>query len=152
VHISAKADYAVRAMLTLAEAGTDERVTVDRLVTSQGLPRKFLEAIMSELRRAGLVQSRRGPEGGFTLARPANEVSVADVLRVIDGPLAEVRGLRPERAAYTGSAEHLGAVWVAARAGLRSVLEAVTLAHITSGELPPDVSALLKDPDVWQPH
>jgi Rrf2 family protein len=152
VHISAKADYAVRAMLTLAEADPDERVTVDGLVASQGLPRKFLEGIMSELRRAGLVHSRRGAQGGFRLAKPASEVSVADVLRVIDGPLAEVRGVRPERAAYAGSAENLGAVWVAARASLRAVLDRVTLAHIVNGELPPEVSTLLTDPEAWAPR
>jgi Rrf2 family protein len=136
-------------MLTLAEVGPDGRRTVDQLVASQGLPRKFLESIMNELRRAGLVTSRRGSEGGFMLARPATEVTVADILRVIDGPLAEVRGLRPERAAYCGSAEHLGEVWVAARASLRAVLDEVTLAHIITGRLPPEVAALLTDPAVW---
>lgn len=151
MHISAKADYAVRALLVLATAD-GARLTVEQLVDSQELPRKFLESILGELRRAGLVTSRRGTEGGFTLSRPAATISVADVLRAVDGPLAEVRGLRPEQAVYRGPATHLGTVWIAARASLRSVLEQVSLADIADGALPAGITALTADPDTWLPH
>ena len=148
MHISAKADYAVRAMLIVADGG-GERVKAEELAETQQLPRKFLESIMGELRRAGLVVSQRGPDGGFVLGREPARISVADVMRAVDGPLAEVRGMRPERAVYTGSAEPLGAVWVAVRASLRGVLEAVTLADILDGNLPAAVTALTSDPDAW---
>lgn len=148
MYISAKADYAVRALLILAEPGTG-RTTVEQLVASQGLPRKFLEAIMSELRRGGLVSSRRGVDGGFALARPAADITIADVLRAVDGPLAEVRGERPEQTIYSGSAEHLGTVWVAVRASLRAVLENITLDQVITGELPPAIGSLIADPDAW---
>lgn len=151
VHISAKADYAVRALLILATSD-DGRTTVDQLVRAGNLPRKFLESIMSELRRAGLVTSRRGPDGGFALARPASKITVADILRAVDGPLAEVRGLRPESTSYSGSAEHLGAVWVAVRASLRAVLEHVTLDDLTTGRLPSVIIDLTGDPDAWVAH
>lgn len=148
MHISAKADYAVRALLTLATVH-DQRMTIEELVASQGLPRKFLEAIMRELRLAGIVVSHRGAGGGHRLAGPADAISVADVLRAVDGPLAEVRGLRPECAAYTGSAQHLGTVWVAVRASLREVLEVVTIAEIVDGDFPAEVRRLISDPDAW---
>lgn len=148
MHISAKSDYAVRAMLTLAarDAG---RVTVEQLVESQALPRKFLESIMGDLRRAGLVISKRGSDGGFQLARPPEAITIADVLRAVDGPLAEVRGLRPEEANYQGSAAHLNTVWVAVRAALRTVLDTVTLADVLADELPGPVRALTEDPSAW---
>ena len=148
MHISAKTDYAVRAMLIIAE-GRGGRVKAEDLALAQGLPRKFLESILGELRRAGLVASWRGPDGGFVLGRDAADISVADVMRAVDGPLAEVRGLRPEQTVYTGTAEPLGAVWVAVRASLRAVLEAVTIAHILDGPLPDAVTGLTSDPDAW---
>lgn len=151
MHISAKVDYAVRALLVLA--GSDERaVPTDVLAASQALPRQFLHNILNQLRRSGLVSSQRGSEGGYRLARPPSEISVADVIRAVEGPLAGVRGDRPEAAVYTGSAEHLQEVWVAVRASLRSVLENVTLADVVSGHLPPVVRELTADPDAWLPR
>ena len=149
MHISAKAEYAMRAMLTLADTPVGA-MTADRLASAQDLPVKFLENILVELRRGGLVISQRGAEGGYRLARPADEITAADVLRQVDGPLAGVRGVRPEAAVYAGPAAHLQAVWVAARASLRSVLEEVTLADIVAGRFPEPVAALIADPDAWQ--
>ncbi len=148
VYISAKVDYAVRALCTLAAA--DERpVTAETLARSQGLPAKFLESILNDMRRAGLLLSQRGAEGGYRLSRPAALITVADVIRPLDGPLAEVRGLRPEAANYEGAAEHLQDVWIAVRASLRAVLEQVSIADIVSGELPRSVAKLVTDPDAW---
>lgn len=148
MHISARTDYAVRALLILAAAGTGT-VTGQALAVEQQLPQKFLEAILADLRRAGLVRSRRGPVGGYSLARPAAEISVGDVVRAVDGPLAVVRGERPEQAVYAGAAEHLGTVWVALRAAVRSVLDEVSLAEVLSGELPADVQDLVRQPGAW---
>jgi Rrf2 family protein len=150
VHITAKAEYAMRALLTLA-AEDGGPLTADRLAAAQSLPVKFLENILVDLRRGGLVRSQRGAEGGYRLARPAKEITPADVLRLMDGPLADVRGVRPEAANYDGPAEHLQEVWVAARASLRSVLDNVTLADIVSGKLPRSVSKLTADPQAWAP-
>ena len=149
MHISAKAEYAMRALLTLAAEPEGGPLTADRLAAAQALPVKFLENILVDLRRAGLVRSQRGAEGGYRLARPAEEITAADVLRLIDGPLAEVRGARPEQSNYQGPAEHLQDVWVAARAALRSVLEHVTLADIASGKLPKQIARMAADPDAW---
>jgi Rrf2 family protein len=151
VYISAKVDYAVRALCTLADAG-DRPVTAEALASSQGLPAKFLESILNDMRRAGLLHSQRGAEGGYRLSRPAKSISVADVIRPLDGPLAEVRGLRPEAANYDGSAEHLQSVWIAVRASLRAVLEQVSIADIVSGQLPKSVQKLTTDPDAWLSH
>ena len=151
MHISAKVDYAVRALLALAAAGS-EAVPAEVLATTQELPRQFLQNILNQLRRAELVASQRGSEGGYRLARPASQISIADVMRAVEGPLAEVRGDRPEATVYKGSAEHLQEVWVAVRASLRSVLENVSLAQVVAGDLPPEVSALTADPDSWVPH
>jgi len=124
-------------------------LTAEALAQSQGLPSKFLESILNDMRRSGLLTSQRGPDGGYRLARPADRITVADVIRPLDGPLAEIRGLRPEAANYEGAAEHLQAVWVAVRASLRSVLDEVTIASIVSGELPVAVVALTSDPEAW---
>jgi len=148
VHISAKVDYAVRALVALAAAGGGP-IAGATLAQSQGLPAKFLEGILAELRRAGVVTSQRGAEGGYRLARPASAISVADVIRAIDGPLAEVRGNRPEVTAYEGAALHLQEVWIAVRASLRAVLEHTTLADVASGKLPANVRRLASDPDSW---
>ncbi len=151
MYISAKVDYAVRALCTLAD-GDGQAITAESLAKSQGLPAKFLESILNDMRRTGLLLSQRGAEGGYRLSRPAESISVADVIRPLDGPLAEVRGLRPEAANYEGSAEHLQSVWVAVRASLRAVLEEVTIADIVSGHLPRSVVKLTTDPEAWQPH
>lgn len=124
-------------------------MTVASLAADQHLPEKWLEAILNDLRRMNLVASRRGPEGGYVLSRPASEISVADVIRPLDGPLAEVRGLRPEAATYEGSAEGLRTVWVAVRASLRSVLEETTIADIVSGRLSKSARRFAADPDSW---
>jgi len=168
VDISARTDYAVRALLALAAAerarATDgdptrdpagpsahtEAVSVDVLVREQGLPRKFLEAIVADLRGAGLVVSTRGARGGYTLARAASEVSLGDVFRAVDGPLAEVRGLRPHETSYDGVAQHLPTVWVAVRGALREVLDGTSLAAVLSGELPASVRAIAQAPDAWR--
>jgi Rrf2 family protein len=151
VHISAKVDYAVRALVALA-ASDGSPIAGATLASEQHLPEKFLEGILAELRRSGLVASQRGSEGGYRLARPASEVTVADVMRAIDGPLAEVRGERPEHTAYEGVTAHLQDVWIAVRASLRAVLERTTLAEIASGKLPAHVRRLAADPDAWVPH
>jgi Rrf2 family protein len=151
VDISAKTDYAVRALLSLASR-EPELVKVDVIVSEQELPRKFVEAILGELRRAGLVRSQRGAEGGYALARPASEITVGAIIRVVDGPLAEVRGLRPNETTYEGAAQHLPDVWVAVRASLRRVLDETTLAHVLSGKLPVHVRRMVDAPDAWLPR
>jgi Rrf2 family protein len=149
VRISAKADYAVRASVELAAAPEGVPVKGDQLARSQAIPLKFLENILGELRHAGIVQSRRGQDGGYWLARPAAEVTVADVIRAVEGPLASVRGGPPEGVAYEGAAEPLQRVWIAVRGALRSVVEQVTLADLAGGTLPPEVDELARDPDAW---
>jgi Rrf2 family protein len=148
VQISAKTDYAVRALLLLASRSPD-LVKVDVLTEQQLLPRKFVEAILSELRRAGLVRSQRGADGGYALARPASEITIGAVIRVVDGPLAEVRGLRPHETVYTGVAQHLPDVWVAMRASLRTVLDETTLQAVLTGDLPAHVQKMAEDPESW---
>jgi Rrf2 family protein len=152
VHISAKADYATRALLVLAARTDDSPMTGEAIARSQGMPVKFVENTLVDLRRQGLVSAQRGPAGGFRLGRPAAEISVADIVRAVDGPLAEIRGERPEHTVYGGPAEHLQPVWVAVRASLRAVLEHVTLADVVAGTLPAHVMALTTDPDAWVPH
>ena len=150
VELTARADYAVRALaeLTISPAGTFRRV--DDLAAAQGLPVKFLESILTQLRRSGILESRRGAAGGFRLARPASQVTIADAIRAVDGPLAAVRGLRPEDTEYTGAAQSLPTVWVALRAAVRRVLEQVTLADLVAGDLPPEVLELTKAEGAWQ--
>jgi len=152
VNISAKSDYAVRAMLALAAEDGTRPVKGESLATAQNIPVKFLENILVDLRRSGLVASQRGADGGYRLSRPATAITVAEVIRAVDGPLANIRGDRPESAEYTGPAEALRDVWVAMRAALRSVLESVTLADVVSGRLPAAVRKLTADPDAWAPH
>ena len=149
MRITAKADYAVRAAAELAAAEGTGPVKGERIATAQDIPLKFLENILSELRTAGLVASRRGAEGGYWLDRPASEIAVADVLRAVEGPLASIRGTGPERLTYQGAAEVLPQMWVALRASLRIVLEGVTLADLAAGKLPPEVTALADAPDAW---
>lgn len=152
MRVTAKADYAVRAAIELAAAPPDVPVKGEDLARAQGISRNFLENILTEMRRAGLVRSRRGLEGGYWLARPAAEISIADVLRAVEGPLAAVQGVRPDRLAYSGAAEQLPVVWVALRASLREVLEHVSLADVARGELPEAVERRAADPDAWRDH
>jgi Rrf2 family protein len=151
VQISAKTDYAIRALLNLA-AREPDLVKVDTIVREQGLPRKFVEAILGELRRAQIVRSQRGADGGYALARPAGEITLGAVIRAVDGPLAEVRGLRPHETTYAGVAQHLPEVWVAVRSSLRRVLDEITLAQLLNGKLPAHVRRLVDEPDAWLPR
>lgn len=151
MRVSAKADYAIRAAVELAAAG-DGPVKGDRIARAQSIPPNFLENILADLRNAGIVGSRRGAEGGYWLARPAEAVSLADVIRAVDGPLANVRGVRSDELEYEGSAKALEQVWIAVRASLRGVLEQVTLADVAGGVLPDHVRQLAADPDAWAPH
>jgi Rrf2 family protein len=160
--ISARTDYAIRALLMLAEQAREPQppssqprsprapISADALASRQSLPRKFLEAILGDLRRAGIVVSKRGPSGGYALSRPAAQISLGEIFRVVDGPLAEVRGLRPHETSYEGVAEHLPVVWVAVRASLRRVLDGTSLEQLLTGDLPEDVRHLAKDPQAWQ--
>jgi Rrf2 family protein len=152
VRISAKADYAVRAAAELAAAPPDTPVRAEQLATAQGIPLKFLLHILNELKLARIVQSQRGAQGGYRLARPASEITVADVIRAVEGPLANVHESRPEEMDYRGAAEPLREVWVAVRANLRAVLEHVTLADLVSGEMPSVVEELSAQPDAWAPR
>jgi Rrf2 family protein len=148
VRVSAKADYALRAAAELAAAGGGP-VKREAISSAQGIPPKFLENILGDLRQARLVRSQRGAEGGYWLARPAEEITVADVMRAVDGPLVGVRGERPEEVAYGGAAESLQQVWIALRANLRAVVEEVTIADLASGKLPAAVKRLARDPEAW---
>ena len=135
MRLSARADYALRAAIELAAAGPGH-ITADQLARAQQIPGKFLETILTQLRRAGLIRSQRGPDGGFWLAKSASEIALADIIRVIDGQLLGVRGERPENITYPGAAEPLQRVWIALRAAERAVLERVTLADVVSGDVP----------------
>jgi Rrf2 family protein len=169
VDIPAKSDYAVRAMLALAEltledggfrtsaavnAGdggdADHLATVEQLADRQGLPRKFLEAILRDLRRAGLVRTRRGARGGYSLAMAPSAITIGMILRAVDGPLAEVRGLRPHETSYVGAAENLPTLWVAVRSALREVLDTTTLEQLRTGKLSARVRRLAEAPDAWE--
>jgi len=149
MQVSARVDYGTRALAELASR-PEQLVTSEELAELQGIPVKFLEGILTQLRRAGLVLSKRGAEGGYRLARPASEIAVADVFRALDGPIAAVRGMAPEDMDYPGAAEHLRDVWVATRAALRTVLEQVTLDDVVSGQLPETARGLLAEPGAWE--
>jgi Rrf2 family protein len=151
MQVSARGDYAVRAALGLAVAYPGV-TSAQALAAAQDMPYTFLEAVLADLRRAGLVQGIRGPEGGYVLKRAPMEITVGDVLRAVDGPIAGVRGLRPEETAYEGAAEHLSELWVAVRSAIRSVVDEVTLAQLASGRLPARVRRLTTVPDAWQPR
>ena len=148
MHLSAKGDYAVRAAVQLASA-SEGPTTAESIAAAQGISPKFLESILGSLRAAGLVRSQRGAHGGYWLSRPAGEITVADVLRAIDGPLASVRGQRPEEVSYGGPTESLQQVWIAVRASVREVLETVTLADVATGSLPTEVTERLS-PESWR--
>lgn len=149
MQVNAKVDYALRALTELAGSSGEAPIKAEAIARAQGIPLKFLENILLELRHAGIVISQRGAVGGYRLGRPAEEISLADVIRVVDGPLANVRGLTPERVEYTGSAAALRDVWIALRANMRAVLEQVTIADVRAGELPPIVQELVSSPDAW---
>src|SRR5919197_2105913 len=148
MRVSAKVDYAIRAAVELA-AAPDGHAKGERIAQAQEIPLKFLENILGELRHAGIVRSQRGAEGGYWLARPAGEITLAEIIRAVEGPLANVRGGPPEDVAYEGAAEPLVQVWIAVRASLRTVVERVTLADVAAGRLPARVSKLAEDPEAW---
>jgi Rrf2 family protein len=148
VKVTARADYAVRAVVELG-AADGRLVKADLIAQAQGIPRHFLDNILNDLRRAGIVATQRGAEGGSRLARPADEITIADVMRAMEGPLAAVRDIRPDELHYEGTAATLPEVWVAVRAALRSVLETVTVADVVHHKLPRPVAKLLDDPDAW---
>ncbi|HSB38203.1 MAG TPA: Rrf2 family transcriptional regulator [Gaiellaceae bacterium] len=152
MRVSAKVDYALRAGAELAAAAGTGPVKGDTIAKAQGIPLKFLENILLDLKHAGLVQSQRGVEGGYWLAKGPAEISLADVIRAVEGPIANVRGERPEQVEYAGAAGSLREVWIAVRGSLRAVLERVTLADVASGRLPVEVSRIAADPEAWQPH
>jgi Rrf2 family protein len=151
VRVSAKVDYALRAAAELA-ASPDGPVKGEQIASAQGIPLKFLENILLELRHHGLVQSQRGAEGGYWLARAPAEITLAEVIRAVEGPLANVRGERPETVSYRGPAKSLQDVWIAVRANLRAVLETVTLADVAAGSLPGEIESISSDPQAWEPH
>ncbi|MGY0230819.1 RrF2 family transcriptional regulator [Longispora urticae] len=148
MRLSARVDYALRACAELAASG-EKLVTAEKLARAQDIPPKFLESILVQLRRGGIVNAQRGPEGGYWLARPAAEIHLAEVIRVIDGPLSNVRGHRPEDLGYTGTARALQEVWIALRAAERQILEEVTVADVATGKLPERITALAADPAAW---
>jgi Rrf2 family protein len=148
MRVSARVDYGVRAALELA-AGGGGPVKGEHIAAAQDIPLKFLENILLDLRHAGLVQTQRGPAGGYWLTRPPEEIALADVIRAVEGPLASVRGEPPEAITYAGAAEPLRTVWIAVRANLRAILDEVTLADVVAGRLPPEVRQLADRPDAW---
>ena len=152
MRVSAKADYALRASVELAAHEQDTPLKGELIAEAQGIPLRFLENILGELRIAGVLDSRRGAEGGYLLARPAAEISLGDVIRAVDGPLANVMGARPEALEYAGAAAPLREIWVAVRSSLRQVLDEVTLADVAGGTLPPEVIQMTEAPEAWQPR
>ena len=149
MRVSAKVDYALRAAVELAALENEWPVKGERLAAGQAIPMRFMENILGELRQAGIVGSKRGADGGYMLARAPAEITLADVIRAVDGPLANIGGLRPDQLSYEGSAEGMKDVWVAVRSALRSVLEHTTLADVADGALPEAVKAATADPDAW---
>ncbi|CAN5724888.1 RrF2 family transcriptional regulator [soil metagenome] len=149
MRVSAKADYAVRAAAELAATTDSKPLKRDQISAAQNIPAKFLETILLELKHAGIVKSTRGAEGGYSLARPAADISVADVIRAVDGPLANVRGERVETVEYEGAARALRDIWVAVRASLRRVLETTSLQDLVEDHLPDQVRELTTDPEAW---
>jgi Rrf2 family protein len=147
MRLSARVDYALRAVCELAAANAPR--TVEQLSAAQHIPNKYLESILGELRRDGLLRSQRGPEGGYRLARSPEQISIADVIRALDGELANVRGSRPENLEYVGAAAPLQEVWIALRASERLILESVSLAHVVEGKLPAPVADLVANPAAW---
>ncbi len=148
MRISAKVDYAVRAAVELAAAG-DDPIKGEAISEAQGIPLKFLENILGELKHVGIIASRRGAQGGYWLAKPADEIVLAEIVRAVEGPLATVRGEAPESLHYQGGAEPLQNVWIAVRANLRAIMDRVTLADVVSGKLPAEVRELSEPAEAW---
>lgn len=151
MQVTARVDYALRALVELA-ATPGDLISRDELATAQEIPPRYLESILLQLRQAGVVIGQRGATGGYRLSRAADQISVADVSRAIDGPLAVVQGQRPEAIVYDGNAKHLGELWIGLRAAVRMVMENVTIAELLSGDYPPPIRTLLNDPEAWLPH
>jgi Rrf2 family protein len=149
MHVTAKADYAVRAVVELAGSSQESPRKVDDVAKAQAIPVSFLENILTQLRSSGIVRSQRGPEGGYWLAQPADQLNLANVIRAVEGPLVGVRGQRPEEIEYSGSAESLQQVWIALRTSLRKVLEHVTVADVAAGSLPAEIVALTREEEAW---
>jgi Rrf2 family protein len=154
LQVSAKTDYALRAASELALAATEEAGPIkgDWISETQGIPKKFMENILHDLKRSGIVRTRRGASGGYWLALPAEEITLAAIIRAVEGPLANVRGEWPEVVEYSGAAANLQQVWIAVRANLRAVLESVTLADVVEGKLPRSITELTRDPEAWVHH
>lgn len=150
MQVTARSDYAIRAVLALADSSRERPCKVDEVAHAQGISRGFLVNILTQLRSAGVVRSQRGPEGGYWLAHPADQVNIAQIIRAVEGPLLAVRGRRPEEIEYVGSAESLQQVWIAVRANLRDVLERVAVADLAGGELPKHVLALTRNEAAWE--
>jgi Rrf2 family protein len=150
MHVTAKADYAIRAVVELADSSQEAPRKVDEVAQAQRIPVSFLENILTQLRSSGIVRSQRGPEGGYWLAKPSDEVNLAQIIRAVEGPLVGVRGQRPEELEYVGSAESLQQVWIAVRANLRKVLEHVTVADLAAGKLPKEVLVFTREEEAWQ--
>lgn len=152
MRVSAKSDYALRALIAMTARDDARAVSAEELGRVQDIPHGFLQAILADLRRAGIVMSQRGQSGGWRMARSATEVSIADVIRAVDGPLVSVYGLRPEAVDYNEQAEVLQHVWIAARRALREVFEDVSIQALADGDLPEAVTTRTADEDAWQPH
>lgn len=154
MQVSARADYALRAAAELARAASEGSGPLkgERISEEQGIPKKFMENILLDLKHSGIVRTQRGAAGGYWLARPASETTLADIIRAVEGPLANVRGEWPEAVEYGGAAAPLKEVWIAVRASLRTVLETVTLADLAEGSLPASVEELTRDPEAWIHH
>ncbi len=152
MRVSTKSDYALRSLIELAGTPADRAVNAEELGRLQEIPHGFLQAILADLRRAGIVVSVRGQSGGWRLARPAAEITVADVIRAVDGPLVSVYGLRPEAVSYNDTARTLQPVWIAARSALREVFEAVTIEHLGTHGLPDSIQERTADEEAWRPH
>ena len=154
MQVSARADYALRAAAELARAAVEGvgPLKGERISEEQGIPKKFMENILLDLKHSGIVRTQRGAAGGYWLARAAGEITLADIIRAVEGPLANVRGEWPEAVEYTGAAKPLTEVWIAVRASLRAVLETVTLADLVEGSLPAPVDELTRDPEAWVHH
>jgi Rrf2 family protein len=152
MRVSAKSDYALRALIEISTHEGADPISAEEVGRLQDIPHGFLQSILADLRRAGIVLSIRGQSGGWRMARSSSEVTIADIIRAVDGPLVSVYGLRPEAVNYRGSAMVLQLVWIAARANLREVFEQVTIEMLAAGQLPPEVAKLTKDDDAWRPH
>ena len=152
MRVSTRSDYALRALIEIASRDEPRPLSADTIGKAQDIPHGFLQAILADLRKADILVSQRGPAGGWRFAKTAEDVTIADVIRAVDGPLVSVYGLRPEAVDYKESAASLKPVWIAARRALREVFEQVTIAQLAAGELPASIGALIADEDAWQPH